>query len=128
LTLSISNFKKMLVAGNGSTQRYILLREISVLRTKLHHAHSARCAILQQMKAKTYALVIEKHVDGYLASFPELPGCHTWAKSYEDAIRYAEEALIGYIEAANRDRTRPSATGVPAKVSLGVVVEVATHV
>ena len=82
------------------------------------------------MKAKTqtYALVIEKHVDGYLALFPELPSCHTWAKSYEDAIRYAEEALVGYIEATHRNPTRPSATSVPAKVSLGVVVEVPTHV
>jgi predicted RNase H-like HicB family nuclease len=41
---------------------------------------------------------IERHDDGYLAYFPALPGCHTWGKIYEAAVRYAEEALAGYLE------------------------------
>ncbi|MGA8611792.1 MAG: type II toxin-antitoxin system HicB family antitoxin [Xanthobacteraceae bacterium] len=78
-------------------------------------------------KTKTYALAIERHADGYLASFPDLPGCHTWGKSYEEAVRYAEEALIGYIEATQKNRAQPTDRTAPAKVSLGVVVEVPAH-
>lgn len=35
---------------------------------------------------------------GYLASFPDLPGCQTWGDTYEAAIRNAEEALSLYLE------------------------------
>ena len=49
-------------------------------------------------QALTYTLEIEHHDDGYLAYFPALPGCHTWGKTYEAAVRYAEEALSGYLE------------------------------
>ena len=51
-----------------------------------------------EKKALTYTLEIEHHDDGYLAYFPALPGCHTWGKTYEAAVRYAEEALTGYLE------------------------------
>src|SRR3977135_1113249 len=51
-----------------------------------------------EKKALTYPLEIEHHDDGYLAHFPALPGCHTWGKTYEAAVRYAEEALSGYLE------------------------------
>jgi len=44
----------------------------------------------------TYTLEIEHHDAGYLPAFPALPGCPTWGKSYEDAVRYREEALTGY--------------------------------
>jgi predicted RNase H-like HicB family nuclease len=50
-------------------------------------------------KALTYTLEIERHDDGYLAYFPALPGCHTWGKTYEAAVRYAEEALTRPLEA-----------------------------
>jgi predicted RNase H-like HicB family nuclease len=49
-------------------------------------------------KALTYTLEIERHDDAYLAYFPALPGCQTWGKTYEAAVRYAEEALSGYLE------------------------------
>jgi predicted RNase H-like HicB family nuclease len=37
-------------------------------------------------KTLAYSLTIEFHEDegGYLASFPALPGCHTWGETYED--------------------------------------------
>jgi len=40
---------------------------------------------------------------GYLAYFPALPGCHTWGNTYEEAVKNAEEALIGYLEALHKN-------------------------
>src|SRR5438552_15662348 len=52
-----------------------------------------------EKKALTYTLEIERQDDGYLAYFPALPGCHTSGRTYEAAVKHAEEALIGFLEA-----------------------------
>ena len=48
-----------------------------------------------ERKVWTYTLEIVRHDGGYLAYFPALPGCHTWGKTYEAAVKRAEEALAG---------------------------------
>jgi len=35
--------------------------------------------------------------NAYLVSFPDLPGCHTYGESLEDALEMAREALSGYL-------------------------------
>lgn len=52
-------------------------------------------------KMLAYSLSIKFHPDegGYLASFPALPGCHSWGTSYEQAVKNAEQALLGYLDA-----------------------------
>ena len=76
-----------------------------------------------KVSRRTYTLSVEKYPDGYLAYFPALPGCHTWGKTYEDAIKYAEEALAGYLDSlvAHGDRI-PEESDTAAPVSLGVTV------
>lgn len=76
---------------------------------------------------RTYTLTIEKHSDGYLAYFPALPGCNTWGKTHEDAVRYAEEALTLYLETliAHNDPI-PEEVDNSQPVSLGVTVRTAT--
>ena len=76
-----------------------------------------------KVSSRTYTLSIEKYPDGYLAYFPALPGCNTWGKTYEDAIKYAEEALAGYLDAliAHGDKI-PEETDIEAPVSLGITV------
>ena len=71
----------------------------------------------------TYSLAIERHEDGYLAYFPALPGCQTWGKTYQDAVKYAEEALAGYLDTlmAHGDRI-PEETDTKKPVSLGITV------
>jgi predicted RNase H-like HicB family nuclease len=71
----------------------------------------------------TYTLAIEKHPDGYLAYFPALAGCNTWGQTYEDAVKYAEEALAGYLDAliAHGDKI-PEEMETTAPVSLGITV------
>jgi antitoxin HicB len=82
------------------------------------------CVRMGPMKAntRTYTLSIEKHPDGHLACFPALAGCHTWGRTYEDAIALAEEALALYLEtlAANGDPIPEEHSDKP--VSLGVTV------
>jgi antitoxin HicB len=71
---------------------------------------------------RTYTLSIERHPDGYLAYFPALAGCHTWGKTYEEAVAHAKEALAVYPEtlADNGDLIPEERSDKP--VSLGVTV------
>jgi predicted RNase H-like HicB family nuclease len=70
-----------------------------------------------------YRMVVEEKDGVYVSSFPSLPGCHTWGKTFEEAIKNAEEALALYIETlvANGDRI-PVETATDESVSLGLVV------
>jgi antitoxin HicB len=62
-------------------------------------------------KPLAYALTIESHPDeaGYLAYFPALRGCHTWGATLREAVENAEEALIGYLEALQKNGETPPA-------------------
>jgi predicted RNase H-like HicB family nuclease len=53
--------------------------------------------LLAQLK---FAVLVEKDEDGYyLASVPELPGCHTQAKTLDELTRRIKEAIEVYLEA-----------------------------
>lgn len=58
-------------------------------------------------KAREFNVVIEKDSDGwYVASVPELPGCHTQAKSLDTLMTRVKEAISACLEAsAARPRT-----------------------
>lgn len=44
-------------------------------------------------------IIIEKDEDGfYVASVPELPGCHTQAKTLDELIKRVKEAVELYLE------------------------------
>ena len=48
---------------------------------------------------KTYDVIIEKDVDGlYVANVPELPGCHTQAKSLDELMKRTKEVIELYLE------------------------------
>jgi predicted RNase H-like HicB family nuclease len=71
----------------------------------------------------TFSLTIEKHPDGYLATFPALPGCHSWGMTYEDAVKHAQDAVALYIRtlAARGDPLPVEAAG-KYPVSLSITV------
>ena len=49
-----------------------------------------------------FTVVIEKGEDGYLlADVPELPGCHTQAKTMDELIKRIKEAISLYIKEEN---------------------------
>lgn len=46
-----------------------------------------------------FAVVVEKDETGYyIASVPELPGCHTQAKTLDELLVRIKEEIEGYIE------------------------------
>jgi predicted RNase H-like HicB family nuclease len=47
-----------------------------------------------------FAVVVEKDEEGYyVASVPELPGCHTQAKTLDKLMVRVKEAIAAYLEA-----------------------------
>ena len=47
-----------------------------------------------------FAVVVEKDEEGYyVASVPELPGCHTQAKTLDELMVRVKEAIAAYLEA-----------------------------
>ena len=78
-----------------------------------------------KITSHTYTLSIERHDDGYLAYFPALPGCQTWGHTYEEAVKYAEEALALYLETLDGlGKAIPEEKNINEPVSLGVTVRV----
>jgi antitoxin HicB len=83
------------------------------------------------VETRTYSLTIEPHEEdgGYLAFFPALPGCHTWGRTYEEAVNNAEEALTGYLEALQKNgEPIPVEDELPHSVSLGIIVRTPVNV
>jgi predicted RNase H-like HicB family nuclease len=49
--------------------------------------------------SKEFNVIIERDLDGYfVASMPNLPGCHTQAKSLDELIERIKEAIILCLE------------------------------
>ena len=47
-----------------------------------------------------FGVVVEKDEDGYyVASVPELPGCHTQAKTLDEVMKRIKEAIEACLEA-----------------------------
>jgi predicted RNase H-like HicB family nuclease len=47
-----------------------------------------------------FGVIVEKDEDGYyVASVPELPGCHTQAKTLDEVMKRIKEAIEVYLEA-----------------------------
>ena len=52
------------------------------------------------MKTLTYTVRIEPAGEGgYNVFVPALPGCHTQAETYEEAVAMAKECIEGFLEA-----------------------------
>ena len=54
---------------------------------------------INQMLNKTFNIIVEQGVDGYLiSSVIELPGCHTQAKTYDELLNRTKEAIELYLD------------------------------
>lgn len=52
-----------------------------------------------------FGVLVEKDEEGcYVASVPELPGCHTQAKTLDELTRRVREAIQAYLEAEGKER------------------------
>ncbi len=46
-----------------------------------------------------HRVILEKESDGrFSAHCPELPGCHSWGETEDEAIKNIMEAIAGYME------------------------------
>ncbi len=50
------------------------------------------------MKTYRFSVVIEKDQEGYLAFCPELQGCYTQGKGYEEALENIKDAIRLHVE------------------------------
>jgi predicted RNase H-like HicB family nuclease len=65
------------------------------------------------VKSLKYSVVIERDEDGfYIASIPELPGCHTQARSIDKVMSRIKEAAELYLEATNVEPTKNEFVGI----------------
>ena len=56
-------------------------------------------AVKSARKLQEFYVVIDKDEDGgYVADVPELPGCHTQAKSLDELLPRIKEAIELYLE------------------------------
>ena len=59
--------------------------------------------------ARSYNVIIEKDEEGYfVASVPELRGCHTQAKSLDTLMKRVREAIELCLEVEEMEKRRPS--------------------
>jgi predicted RNase H-like HicB family nuclease len=89
------------------------------------------CYNIPMNRTLTYSLLIEAPPDegGYLAYFPALPGCNTWGATYEETVKNAEEALVGYLETLQMNgQPLPREIQPSSDVSLGLMVSIAALV
>lgn len=64
------------------------------------------------MASQNFTVVIEEGEDGYyIADVPELPGCHTQAKSMDELLKRVKEATEANLE-ANKDSTGTKFIGI----------------
>ena len=57
---------------------------------------------------RDFTVVIERDVEGWLvASIPSLPGCHTEARTMDELLERAREAIAVYLEARGEDFGEP---------------------
>jgi predicted RNase H-like HicB family nuclease len=61
-----------------------------------------------------FGVVVEKDADGYfVASVPQLPGCHTQAKTLDQVMKRIKEAIQACLEAEEpKDEGRTELVGV----------------
>ena len=73
-------------------------------------------------QAVIFSFQVHHDGDGYVVYFPALRGCHTWGHTYEEAVSRASEALIGHIEALQKNGESVPQEEVRSPVSLGLVI------
>jgi predicted RNase H-like HicB family nuclease len=63
--------------------------------------------------SKEFNVIIERDLDGYfVASVPNLPGCHTQAKSLDELIERIKEAIILCLEVQSQSTDNLEFIGV----------------
>ena len=74
---------------------------------------SLKDLIWEKNMAKEFTVIIEQDEEGYYVSeVPELPGCHTQAKSLDKLMERTREAIQLCLEVAGKERPSTHLVGV----------------
>lgn len=66
----------------------------------------------ERIMSREFNVIIEKDEEGYyIASVPELPGCHTQARSLDKLMERIREAILLYLE-VEQDISTPQLVGI----------------
>ena len=57
---------------------------------------------LLQIQKMNLKVIVWQEEDVWCSSVPALPGCHTWAESYDELMEMTKEAVEGWLEVANK--------------------------
>jgi predicted RNase H-like HicB family nuclease len=67
----------------------------------------------QRLKHREFSVIIERDADGYyVATVPELRGCHTQARSLDKLMERAREAILVCLDAQNEPANDPQSIGI----------------
>jgi predicted RNase H-like HicB family nuclease len=82
-------------------------------------------AEIDQATPFVFRVSIEPDEDRYYAEVPILPGCHSWGRTYEEAIQNIKEAVELWLE-VKRESGEPIPLEAPdairgAKLTIGVL-------
>ena len=58
----------------------------------------SRELVSSKSRIYSFSVVIERDIDGYYASTPELQGCYSQGDSYEEAIENIRDAICLHVE------------------------------
>jgi predicted RNase H-like HicB family nuclease len=68
---------------------------------------------MKKAKQKTFSVIVERDEDGYyVASVPELHGCHTQARSLDRLLERVREAIELCLEVKTADSSKTEFIGV----------------
>jgi predicted RNase H-like HicB family nuclease len=74
-------------------------RDVTAKYLFLMYAAKAQLHQSRDYMDREFTVVVERGEDGfYVASVPQLPGCHTEARSLDELMERAKEAIALYVE------------------------------
>ncbi len=69
--------------------------------------HAIRSTQSKRRTLDEYSVIIESDADGFLvASVPELPGCHTQARTHSTLMKRVREAIAACLDAGVTPQSR----------------------
>ena len=85
---------------SGSPSREFFGSMQTILKKRKETFSISLLIVLAELFRLKFAVVVERDEHGwYVASVPELPGCHTQAKTLDKLTERVKEAIEAYLEA-----------------------------
>lgn len=79
-------------------------------------------------KRLTYTIQIERDEDGiYVVSVPALPGCLTQGRTFDEAVKMAQDAIVGFVSVlARRGERIPTENSITSPFAVSIISPLVT--